>query len=53
MNQYEIELKTQEGAEITAELNTTYVNYKAVIGDAINVIRISKNQKMTILQVIF
>ena len=37
MEQFEIDLKTQEGAEITAQLKTTYANFRAVTGGIINV----------------
>jgi hypothetical protein len=48
IKQYEIDLKTQEGAVITAELKTTYANLRAVTGGSINVIGSSKNQDITI-----
>lgn len=48
IKQYEIDLKTQEGAEITAEVNTTYANFRAVTGGIINVTGSSKNQDITI-----
>jgi hypothetical protein len=48
IKQYEIDLKTQEGAEITAELNTTYANFRAVTGGTINVTGNSKNQDISI-----
>ncbi len=48
IEQYEIDLKVQEGAEITAELKTTYANFRAVTGGTINVIGSSKNQDITI-----
>ena len=48
IEQYEIDLKTQEGAEITAELKTTYANFRAVTGGIINVIGSSKNQDISI-----
>jgi hypothetical protein len=48
IKQYEIDLKTQEGAEITAEVNTTYANFRAVTGGIINVTGNSKNQEVTI-----
>ncbi|MBC3845773.1 DUF2807 domain-containing protein [Winogradskyella echinorum] len=48
IEQYEIDLKTQEGAEITAELNTTYANFRAVTGGVLNVSGSSKNQDISI-----
>ncbi len=48
IDQYEIELKTQEGAKITAELNTSYANFRAVTGGVINVIGSTKNQDISI-----
>ncbi|WP_299130067.1 head GIN domain-containing protein [uncultured Winogradskyella sp.] len=48
LKQYEIDLKTQEGGEITAELNTTYANFRAVTGGVINVTGSSKNQDISI-----
>ncbi|EDP69502.1 hypothetical protein FBALC1_17217 [Flavobacteriales bacterium ALC-1] len=48
IEQYEIDLKTQEGAEITAELKTTYANFRAVTGGVINVTGNSKNQDISI-----
>lgn len=48
IKQYEIDLKTQEGAEITAEVNTTYANFRAVTGGIINVTGSSKNQEVII-----
>ena len=48
IKQFEIDLKTQEGAEITAELNTTYANFRAVTGGIINVTGTSKNQDISI-----
>ena len=48
IEQFEIDLKTQEGAEITAELKTTYANFRAVTGGTINVIGSSKNQDISI-----
>ena len=32
LEQFEIDLKTQEGAEITAKLKSTYANFRAVTG---------------------
>jgi hypothetical protein len=48
IEQFEIDLRTQEGAEITAELKTTYANFRAVTGGIINVIGSSKNQDISI-----
>ena len=48
IEQYEIDFKTQEGAEITAELKTTYANFRAVTGGVINVTGSSKNQDISI-----
>ncbi|MEF3078203.1 head GIN domain-containing protein [Winogradskyella poriferorum] len=48
IEQFEIDLKTQEGAEITAELKTTYANFRAVTGGIINVSGSSKNQDISI-----
>lgn len=48
IEQYEISLKTQEGAEITAQLKTTYANFRAVTGGIINVTGSSKNQDISI-----
>lgn len=48
IEQYEIDLKTQEGAEITAVLKTTYANFRAVTGGTINVTGTSKNQDISI-----
>ena len=48
LEQFEIDLKTQEGAEITAELKTTYANFRAVTGGIINVSGSSKNQDISI-----
>ncbi|MFC0603447.1 head GIN domain-containing protein [Winogradskyella pulchriflava] len=48
IEQYEIDLKTQEGAEITATLKTTYANFRAVTGGVINVEGSSKNQDISI-----
>lgn len=46
--QYEIDLKTQEGAEITAELKTSYANFKAISGGIINVTGSAKTQDILI-----
>ncbi|WP_439153393.1 head GIN domain-containing protein, partial [Winogradskyella sp.] len=48
IEQYEIDLKTQEGAEITAELKTSYANMRAVTGGIINASGLSKNQDISI-----
>ena len=48
IKQYEIDLRTQEGAEITAALETTYANFRAVTGGIINVTGSSKNQDVSI-----
>jgi len=48
IKQYEIDLSVQEGGEITAILETTYVNFKAVTGGSINVTGSSKNQDISI-----
>lgn len=48
IEQYEIDLKTQEGAEITAKLKTTYANFRAVTGGVINVSGTSTNQDISI-----
>lgn len=48
IEQFEIDLKTQEGSEITAELKTTYANFRAVTGGVINVSGSSKNQDISI-----
>ena len=48
IKQYEIDLRTQEGAEISAVVETTYANFKAVTGGIINVSGTSKNQNISI-----
>ena len=48
LEQYEIDLKAQEGAEITATIKATYANFRAVTGGIINVIGSSKNQDISI-----
>ena len=48
VEQFEIDLKTQEGAEITAKLKTKYANFRAVTGGTINVTGSSKNQDISI-----
>jgi hypothetical protein len=48
IEQFEIDLKTQEGGEITAEIKTSYANFRAVTGGVINVSGSSKNQDISI-----
>ncbi len=48
IKQYEIDLRAQEGAEITADINVNYANYRAVTGGIINTTGMSKNQDITI-----
>jgi hypothetical protein len=48
IDQFEIDLKTQEGAEITADLKTTYANIRAVTGGIINAKGSSDNQDISI-----
>lgn len=48
LKQYEVDLRTQEGAEITINLETTYANMRAVTGGVINVSGSSKNQDISI-----
>jgi hypothetical protein len=48
IDQFEIDLKVQEGGEITAQLNTKYANLRAVTGGIINTSGISKNQDISI-----
>ncbi|WP_296382727.1 head GIN domain-containing protein [Winogradskyella sp.] len=48
IEQFEIDLKTQEGGEITANLKTSYANFRAVTGGVITVIGSSKNQDISI-----
>ncbi|WP_179318709.1 head GIN domain-containing protein [Winogradskyella helgolandensis] len=48
IKQYELDLRVQEGAEITAVLETTYANLRAVTGGIINVAGSSKNQDISI-----
>ncbi len=48
LEQYEIDLKAQEGAEITATIKTTYANFRAVTGGIVNVTGSSKNQDISI-----
>ena len=48
ISQYEIYLKAQEGAEIDADIKTTYANFRAVTGGIINVSGTSKNQDVSV-----
>ncbi|SDS41482.1 head GIN domain-containing protein [Winogradskyella sediminis] len=48
LKQYELDLRVQEGAEITAALETTYANLRAVTGGIINVTGSSKHQDISI-----
>ncbi|MCT4629331.1 head GIN domain-containing protein [Winogradskyella sp.] len=48
IEQFEIDLKTQEGGEITVEIKTSYANFRAVTGGIINVSGSSKNQDISI-----
>ncbi|WP_179353317.1 head GIN domain-containing protein [Winogradskyella vidalii] len=48
IEQYEVDLKVQEGAEISAALKATYANFRAVTGGIINVTGSSKNQDISI-----
>lgn len=48
IEQFEIDLKTQEGGEIKVQLKTTYANMRAVTGGIINVSGTSKNQDISI-----
>ncbi|WP_296315385.1 head GIN domain-containing protein [Winogradskyella sp. UBA3174] len=48
IEQYEIDLKVQEGAEITATIKSTYANFRAVTGGVLNVSGSSKNQDISI-----
>lgn len=48
IEQFEIDLKAQEGSEITAKVKTTYTNFRAVTGGIINVTGSSKNQDISI-----
>lgn len=49
IEQFEIEFKSQEGGEITAEVKSTYTYARAVTGGIINLSGTSKNQDVTIL----
>lgn len=48
IEQYEIDLKTQEGAQIDADLKVTYANLRAVTGGIINCTGTSKNQDISV-----
>ncbi|WP_411893990.1 head GIN domain-containing protein [Winogradskyella sp. A2] len=48
IEQFEVELRTQEGAEITVDLKTSYTTVRAVTGGIINVTGQSKNQDVSI-----
>ncbi len=48
LDQYEIDLKAQEGGEITAKLKTSVANVRAVTGGIINLSGTSKKQEVTI-----
>ena len=48
IKQFELDLKTQEGAEITAVLKTSYANFRAVTGGTIIITGSSKNQDISI-----
>jgi hypothetical protein len=48
IEQFEIELRTQEGAEITVDLKTSYTTVRAVTGGVINITGQSKNQDVSI-----
>jgi hypothetical protein len=48
IEQFEIDLKAQEGGEITAALKTTYANFRVVTGGVINITGTSKNQDISI-----
>lgn len=48
IEQFEIDLKTQEGAEITAILKTSYANFKSISGGVINVSGSAKTQDISI-----
>ncbi|MCA0131261.1 head GIN domain-containing protein [Winogradskyella alexanderae] len=48
IEQFEIELRTQEGAEIKVDLKTKYATVRAVTGGIINVSGNSKNQDVSI-----
>ncbi|APY08438.1 chaperonin [Winogradskyella sp. J14-2] len=48
IEQFDIDLRTQEGAEITAKVKTSYANFRAVTGGIINVTGNTKNQDISI-----
>lgn len=48
LKQFEINLKAQEGGEITAETNTSYIKIKSVTGGIINLTGKSKSQDVNI-----
>lgn len=48
IDQYEIDLRSQEGAEIEAELKVTYANIKAITGGIINTTGAAKNQDVSV-----
>ena len=48
INQFDIKFKAQEGGEITANVEATYTNVRAVTGGIINLTGKSKNQDITI-----
>ncbi|RKE98789.1 head GIN domain-containing protein [Ichthyenterobacterium magnum] len=48
IEQFEIDLKTQEGATIKANLNVTYANIRAVTGGVIETAGTSKNQDISL-----
>jgi len=48
IEQFEIELRAQEGAEITTDLKTKYATVRAVTGSVINISGSSKNQDLSI-----
>jgi hypothetical protein len=48
LEQFEIELKAQEGGKITAQVKATETNIKAVTGGIINLSGVSKRQNVTI-----
>ncbi|WP_282042158.1 head GIN domain-containing protein [Winogradskyella flava] len=48
IEQFEVDIKAQEGAEVTVELKTTYANFRTVSGGIVNVTGSSKNQDISI-----
>ena len=48
LEQFEIQLKAQEGGKITAQVKATETNIKAVTGGIINLSGVSKRQNVTI-----